>query len=104
LFAGVGEEAYGPGEDEETAGQFGGEAEFGVDGGGGAVDVHRDRLGTFGEDGLQGECQVEVVAGDDAVVDRLLERGDERVAAGVARVEAVTEAGDKRLARFVGSD
>ena len=94
---GVGEEADGSREDEEAAGQFGGETEFGVDGGGGAVDVHRNRLGAFGEDGLEGDRQVEVMAGDDAVVSRLLERGDERIPAGITWVEAVTETWDERL-------
>src|SRR5882757_3637863 len=97
LFVGVGEQANGSGEDEEAAGQFGGEGKLGVDGGGGAVHVHRDGLGAFGKDRFQGESQLEVAAGDYAVVDRLLEGGDERVTAGVARVEAMTETGDERL-------
>src|SRR4051812_21738656 len=58
LFVRVGEEADRAGEDEEAAGQWGCEAELGVDGGGGAVDVHRDRS----EGGLQGEGALQIGA------------------------------------------
>src|SRR4051794_41870433 len=83
LLPSVGEDAYASAEHEQAARERGGKTELGIDDGGRAVDVHRDRaVPSFVESGFDGPCRPGGLAVDDTGAHGVVDGGEQGGGAG----------------------